>query len=123
MTGGKGNNGDGAGYDRLMGEKADYDGRGIYKRITNIQNYIDSTSISGTRCIKFTVGASSPSSFDVLSSSNCTSGSSLSRNVAVRVPTPVEGILQNVVGARARIGLTFYKTNEGGLVQGVCFRW
>ena len=38
-------------------------------------------------------------------------------NVAVRVPIPVEGVLQKVVGARARLGVTFYNVNEGGYVQ------
>ncbi len=41
--------------------------------------------------------------------------------VAVRVPDPVEGVLQRVVGTRARVGLTFYNVNNptphGGKVR------
>ena len=36
---------------------------------------------------------------------------------SVVVPAPVTGVLQDTVGARARVGLTFYNTNTGGFVQ------
>ena len=32
----------------------------------------------------------------------------------VTVPLPVEGVLQTVVGARARVGLTFFNADQGG---------
>ncbi len=122
MTGGKGSSGDGSGYDRLVGEKADCDSRGVYKQITDVENYVDDT-YTGTRCLRvITAGGScngsgsGTSSFDIASGSSCSSFGS-DYNVAARVPTPVDGVLQNVVGDRARIGLTFYNTNEGGYVQ------
>jgi len=122
MTGGKGSNGDGVGYDRLVGEKADCDGRGTYKQMTTVQNYVDDT-YSGTRCFQVQTaggscngnGSGTPS-FDISSSATCSSFAG-GYNVGVRVPIPVEGVLQRVVGANARIGLTFYNTNEGGYVQ------
>ena len=122
MTGGKGSNGDGVGYDRLVGEKADCDGRGTYKQMTTVQNYVDDT-YSGTRCFRVQTaggscngnGSGTPS-FDIASSSTCTTFGT-DYDVGVRVPIPVEGVLQRVVGANARIGLTFYNTDEGGYVQ------
>lgn len=116
MTGGKTATGESSGYSRLVGEIADDDSRGIYKRIGNIQNYVD-TSFSGTRCITFDTGSSGTSTFSIRSTSSCTSSSSGTYNVAVRVTAPVEGVLQNVIGTRARLGLTNYNTNEGGKVQ------
>jgi type IV pilus assembly protein PilY1 len=122
MTGGKGSNGDGSGFDRLVGEKADCDSRGTYKQTTNVENYVD-TAYSGTRCLRVETGGGSCNgsgsgtpSFDISSGASCSSFGS-DYNVGVRVPVPVEGVLQRVVGARARIGLTFYNTNEGGYVQ------
>ncbi|RJQ49877.1 MAG: hypothetical protein C4538_01375 [Nitrospiraceae bacterium] len=116
MTGGRTTSGEGSGYNRLIGEKADCDSRGTYKQIGNVQNYTDST-YSGTRCLRvITAGGScngsgsGTSSFDVASGSSCSSFGS-DYNVAARVPVPVEGVLQNVVGARARLGLSFYNQN------------
>ena len=49
-----------------------------------------------------------------------TSGSTVSTAVAsgikvtVKAPVPLEGVLQNVVGARARIGLMFYNSDSQG---------
>lgn len=120
MTGGAKATGEGTGYSRLRGENADYDGRGIYKQIANIENYAPST-FTGTRCITFSTGSSNPSSFSIRSTSSCTSTSAGSFNVAVRVADPVEGVLQKVVGTKARIGLTFYNVNaptpQGGKVR------
>ncbi|RJQ22240.1 MAG: hypothetical protein C4560_02660 [Nitrospiraceae bacterium] len=122
MTGGKTTSGEGSGYNRLVGEKSDCDSRGTYKQITDAENYVDS-SYTGTRCMRVISNGGScngsgsgTSSFDIASGSTCSSFGS-DYNVAVRVPTPVEGVLQNVVGDRARIGLTFYNTNEGGAVR------
>jgi len=123
MTGGKTESGEGSGYNRLTAENADCDSRGMYKSIANIQNYVDSTSFSGTRCVRVMTaggscngGGSGASAFDISSSGTCSSFGS-DYNVKVRVPVPVEGVLQNVIGTRARLGLTFYNTNEGGYVQ------
>jgi type IV pilus assembly protein PilY1 len=123
LTGGKTTSGEGSGYDRLVGEEADCDGRGKYRRIQNAGNY---TPWNGTR--KFYVNTnggscngsgSGTSSFQVRNSSTGGdgTGSDGSYNVAVRVPVPVEGVLQAVVGAKARVGVTFYNTNDGGYVQ------
>ncbi|MEK6672033.1 MAG: hypothetical protein AABY42_00970, partial [Nitrospirota bacterium] len=123
LTGGAKGTGEGSGYDRLTGVKADCDSRGIYKQITNIENYADN-SYTGTRCMRvITAGGScngsgsGTSSFDIDSGSSCSSFGS-DYNVAVRVPSPVEGLLQNVVGTKARIGLTFYNTNTSSSNQG-----
>lgn len=123
LTGGKTTTGEGAGYDRLVAEIADCDARGKYKTIGNADLY---TPWSGTR--KFYVdtaggacngSGSGTSSFEVRNDPGGGDGSGNvgSYNVAVRVPLPVEGVLQTVVGARARVGLTFYNVDEGGYVQ------
>jgi type IV pilus assembly protein PilY1 len=123
MTGGAKATGEGTGYSRLRGEKSDCDDRGIYKQITNIENYIPSTIGTGTHCIRNITaggscsgGGSGTASFDVASGSSCSSFGS-DYNVAVRVPDPVEGVLQKVVGTRARVGLTFYDVSTGGTVR------
>lgn len=59
MTGGKTESGEGASYNRLTAETADCDSRGMYKSIANIQNYVDGTLFSGTRCVRvMTAGGS-----------------------------------------------------------------
>jgi len=110
MTGGKLATGEGAGFDRLRGEPPDYSGRGIYKRMINSQFY---TPYGGTRTFTFGTGGTQ-ATFTV-------SGVGGSFNVAVRVPSPVEGVLQDVVGTRARVGLAFYNPNtpnpQGGSIR------
>lgn len=118
MTGGNAVGGEGTGWDKLRTEKADSAGRGIYKAITHAENYMGCSGCSGNMNFTFSTGSSNPSSFEAFSgnaSSGFTSRGTFS--VDVRVPAPVEGVLQRVVGARARIGLTFYRTYEGGYVQ------
>jgi type IV pilus assembly protein PilY1 len=126
LTGGKTTSGESSGYSRLIGEIADCDGRGTYKRIANIENYVPS-SYSGTRCVRvLTAGGScngsgsGTSAFDISSGGSCSSFGS-DYYVAVRVPAPVEGVLQSVVGTRARIGLSYYHVNastpQGGYVS------
>lgn len=127
MTGGKTTTGEGSGYDRLVGEVADCDARGKYKRVSNAANY---TPYSGTR--KFYVytagsscsgGGSGTSRFSVRNDSGGGDGTgdAATFNVAVRVPSPVEGVLQSVVGSRARLGLAFFNTpskgDDGSFVQ------
>ncbi len=106
---------------RLLGEIADYSGRGIYKSTVaaDTPNY---TEYTGNRTFTFNTAASGTSSFSV-------SGGGGTFNVdvivALTLPLPaqtasqiiVEGVLQRVVGAKARVGLTFYNNSEGGRVQ------
>lgn len=124
MTGGAAVGGEGTGWDKLRAEKADFSGRGIYKAVTNAENYMGCSGCSGNINITFSTGFSNPSSFTVYSG-NANSGFTNrgSFSVDVRVPAPVEGVLQRVVGAKARIGLTFYNppsqsnSGDGGYVQ------
>lgn len=113
LTGGKKGVGEGPGFDRIEGEIADCDSRGTIK--THSATLY--TPYSGNKT--FTVsnanagcggGGAGVSSFAV-------SGVSGSFNVRVVVPAPVQGVLQDVVGARARLGLTFYNVNTGGKVR------
>jgi len=96
---------------RLLGQIADYAGRGIYKQIANASDY---TPYSGSKTFTFSTGGSATSSFSV-------SGVSGTFSVDVVVPPPVEGVLQKVVGTRARVGLTFYNVNnptpQGGKIR------
>jgi len=113
LTGGAKATGEGTGYSKLRGEIADCDGRGRHKQITNAENY---TPYAGTQILTVdTLGRSSCDGGGSGTSSFSVSGNTF--NVAVRVPDPVEGVLQKVVGTRARIGLTFYNTNTGGNVR------
>ena len=127
MTGGKTTTGEGSGFDRLIGEKADCDSRGKYKKITNADLY---TPYSGTRKIYVYSanagcggGGTGTSSFGVRNDTGGGDGSGdeSTPNVAIRVPSPVEGVVQSVVGTRARLGLSFYRVNaptpQGGFVQ------
>ncbi|MDH5203778.1 MAG: hypothetical protein OEW69_11075, partial [Nitrospirota bacterium] len=121
MTGGTTTSGEGSGYNRLIGEVADCDSRGRFKSISSADLYMP---YSGTR--KFVVntlgrascdgGGSGTSSFTVRNATD--TGNEATFNVAVRVPVPVEGVLQSVVGARARLGLSFYRVNTGSSNQG-----
>lgn len=127
MTGGKTTTGEGSGFDRLNGEVADCDSRGKYKKITNADLY---TPYSGTRKLYVYSasagcggGGSGTSSFSIRNDTGGSDGTGNEGtwNVTVRVPSPVEGVVQSVVGTRARLGLSFYKTNaprpQGGFVQ------
>jgi len=109
MTGGRVVGGEGTGFDKLRGEQADGSVRGIYKSTVaaDTANYTQNT---GAKTYTFSTGAAAISTFTV-------SGGGGTFNVAVRVSTPVEGALQRVVGAKARVGLTFYNTDTGGHVQ------
>ncbi|OGW52284.1 MAG: hypothetical protein A2Y81_06945 [Nitrospirae bacterium RBG_13_43_8] len=112
MTGGRFTSGEGSGFNRLVGEKADETRRGIYKRIGTAENY---TPYTGTRKFVFSTGSSSPSTFTVRNAAD--TGNEATFNVYIKVPLPVEGVLQNVVGTRARLGLSFYQGSSGGYVQ------
>jgi type IV pilus assembly protein PilY1 len=122
LTGGKTSSGEGSGYDRLVSEIADCDSRGVYKTVNNPSDYTPYSSAA-----RFDVDSANSScggggtgtpEFDVRNS-----GGSLidSFKVQVKVPSPVEGALQRVVGTRARIGLSYYNRNattpHGGHVR------
>ena len=115
LTGGRKGTGEGPGFDRVEGEIADCDSRGTVKTF-NADNHtpfsgLRTFTVSDAGATSCTGGGGGPaSSFTI-------SGVSGSFNVRVVVPSPVQGVLQDVVGARARIGLTFYNTNEGGNVR------
>lgn len=112
LTGGAGSNGDGAGFDRLIGEA----GPTRYKRMTAVQNYVPTAVASGDRCI--TVGTSGSSAvFQIRATTSCTSAAGSNYNVAVRKALPIQGVLQEVA-TRVRYGLGLYTSDaEGGLVQ------
>lgn len=123
LTGGAKATGEGTGYSRLRGEIADCDSRGRYKRISNAELF---TPYSGARHFVVNTaggscngGGSGTSTFTVRNAAN--TGNEATFNVAVRVLDPVEGVLQRVVGTRARVGLTFYNDNiptpHGGRVR------
>ena len=103
---------------RLLATIADVTRRGIYKQIATAENYIDST-YSGTRCFIFNTAGSGTSSFTVRTG-NCSTGSAATFSVDISVPSAatvnIEGLLQNLVGTSARVGLTFYDGSEGGNV-------
>lgn len=122
MTGGKTTT-----SNRLVTTKADSTTvpgrRGIYKAVFNAQDYMGCTGCTGNINVTFDTGSSDPSSFTAYSGPGNPSSGWTNRgsfNLYVVTPTalvPVSGVLQNVVGTRARLGLTFYNTNEGGFVQ------
>lgn len=117
LTGGKTTSGEGSGFDRLVGEQADSAGRGIYKRIASADLYMP---YNGTRKVTFTTGAGT-SSFGVRNDPTGLDGTGADTfNVLVKVPSPVQGVLQDV-STRVRLGLAFYNTNtptpHGGRIQ------
>lgn len=107
---------------RLLGEIADSSGRGIYKSTISADtpNY---TEYTGAKTYTFNTAGSGTSSFSV-------SGGGGTFNVdvivALTLPLPaqtasqvkVEGVLQRAVGAKARIGLSFYRPNTSASTQG-----
>lgn len=111
---------------RLLGARPDATSRGVYKRITTIENYIDSSIGTGTQCISSDTGGATTATFDIHTSGTCTSavaagGSNINVDVNAALPNQtaaqvqVQGILQDV-GTRVRVGLTFYNTDTGGRV-------
>jgi len=127
MTGGKPSGG------VVTGEKPDASARGIYKRITRDEAllYVPNTYTSGNTdayfFFTFTFG-SGQATFNTTRGNNIngTSTTSIESGIPVNVvvPLPAEGVLQSVVGARARVGLMFYndpsKRNDGGHIpQGI----
>jgi len=111
MTGGKRAGGEGTGWDKVQGEKSDCDSRGIYMQIASSQNY---TQYSGTKSFTLNYQSGTCNGNGSGLSTFTVSGGGSTFNVQVVVPSPVTGVLQDVVGSRARIGLTFYNVDEGG---------
>ncbi|TFH33280.1 MAG: hypothetical protein E4G97_00940, partial [Deltaproteobacteria bacterium] len=118
---------------KIDGEPADADVRGLYKRITKAEALANTPfTTTGNKDVLFIFGTanSGTSKFDVYATQNTDTTNNTVTNsdkitsqvvnqsiaVNVTVPLPVTGVLQDVVGARARIGLMFYNTNEGGKV-------
>jgi type IV pilus assembly protein PilY1 len=118
---------------KIDGQPADDAVRGLYKRITKAEAlaYTPFTTTGNKDVIfVFDTGNSGTSKFDAYSSQNTDTTNNtyssadkitsqvVNQSIAVNVtvPLPVEGVLQTVVGARARVGLLFYNTNDGGKV-------
>lgn len=111
---------------RLLGARPDVASRGAYKRITTIENYIDSSIGTGTQCISSDTGGAGTATFDIHTAGTCTSavaagGSNIGVDVNAALPgqtaaqVQVQGVIQEV-GTRVRVGLTFYNTDTGGRV-------
>ncbi len=108
LTGGAGPSGGGPVTDFLRGEPPFVTLDGRYKRLTNSGPY---TPFSGSKDFTWTLGSGGgTASFSV-------SGGGGSYNVQVQVPTPVQGILQDVVAARARVGLSLFNNTEGAKIS------
>ena len=99
---------------KIDGQIADDPIRGLYKQITDAEATANTPYTQAVYFV-FNTGNSGTSKFDVVRVSN---GNNLDTNISVNVtvPLPVEGVLQTVVGARARVGLEFYNTNTGGKI-------
>jgi len=109
---------------RLKAELADCDGRGTVRRVPNAELYSDVTGSAQTRCFRVQTagrascdgGGNGTTAFDVSSDSTCASYGS-DYTVAVKTGATIEGVLQDVIGTKARIGLTFYNGSNGGDVR------
>jgi len=99
---------------KIDGEIPDDPVRGLYKQITAGEATANTPYTEAVYFV-FATGNSGTSNFDVKRVSN---GNNLATGIRVnvQVPLPVEGVLQSVVGARARVGLMFYNTNAGGKI-------
>lgn len=120
---------------KIDGEPADYGLRGLYKRVTKAEALANTPfTTTGNKDVLFifNTASSGTSKFDAYQTQDTdntnnvvASGDKITNQVVagqsiavnVTVPLPVEGVLQTVVLARARVGLMFYNTNEGGKIQ------
>jgi len=84
--------------DKLTGQMPDATSRGILKRHGNAN---DVSPFSGIKTFTFSATGSGTATFTV-------SGEPGSYSVQVRVPLPVEGVLQTVIREKARLGLAFF---------------
>ena len=115
MTGGKPSGG------VLTGETPDVISRGVYKRIT-AEEAARHTPYSEPLYFVFGAGSGQPTF--VVRRTSFSGANIATLTVNVVVPLPAEGVLQTVIGARARVGLMFYnppsKNNDGGHIpQGI----
>ncbi|MEW6214405.1 MAG: PilC/PilY family type IV pilus protein [Nitrospirota bacterium] len=117
LVGGKAVSRSGAGNPHdLIGEQADYGGRGYLKSVTTAENY---TPYSGTRCFRFNYGTSSMERFKVGTSGGiCPSNVSGSDVFDVKVHLSDEplGVIQRV-GDKVRWGLEFFNDEQGGRIN------
>ncbi len=102
----------------LLGEQADYSGRGYLKRITGAEDY---TPYTGERCFRFNRGSSSVSSFGVGPSDGDCSYSKLVTggyyyNVKIHLSDEPLGVLQQLQD-KVRWGLEFFNTTQGGRIK------
>ena len=102
---GKNGGTDGSGYDRLVGLGLDSTIRGAWKQVSEPGDYTPYSS-SNTRFQS--VVTSSYGQFIVQQNNGNGWGNVQTFGVKVRVPVGVEGVLQKVVGARARVGLATF---------------
>lgn len=111
---------------RLKAELADsttrgYGPGGYLRSVPNAGNYIP-TTLSPTnekRCFSFSSGVSGTSKFSVsTTTADCDAAAYTGSYTVAPKPTSsvIEGVLQSVVSDRARVGLMFYNTSEGGKV-------
>jgi len=118
---------------KIDGEIADADDIGIFRRVTKAEALANTpfTTVGNKDVIfVFNTGNSGTSKFDAYATQNTDTTNNTYSNadkitsqvanqsiaVNVTVPLPVEGVLQQTVGARARVGLMFYSTGDGGKV-------
>ncbi len=102
---------------KLTGEIADNVDRGIYKKYGNANEV---SPFPGNTLFTFRTANSGTSLFEVQDG-----GTTYTYTVAVEVPLPVAGVLQNVLEAKARPGLAFFNEPGAGdpLGKGGNVRW
>jgi type IV pilus assembly protein PilY1 len=126
LTGGRPNG------SRIDGEIADADDIGVFRRVTQAEALANTPfTTTGNRDVLFVfaTGNSGTSRFETYATQNTDTTNNISgltnitnqvanQSIAVNVtvPLPMEGVLQQTVGARARVGLMFYSTGDGGKV-------
>ncbi len=118
---------------KIDGEIADADNVGVFRRVTKAEALANTPfTTSGNKDVLFVfnTGNSGSSKFDAYATQNTDTNNNdysnsdkitsqvVNQSIAVNVtvPLPVEGVLQQTVGARARVGLMFYSTGDGGNV-------
>jgi len=102
----------------LLGEQADYTGRGYLKRITDAGDY---TPYGGERCFRFNHTSSSVSKFGVGPDGGSCSYSRLVTggyyfNVKIHLSDEPVGVLQRLQD-KVRWGLEFFNTSQGGYIK------
>jgi type IV pilus assembly protein PilY1 len=118
LTGGNAVGGEGTGFNKIRTIRQDATVRGLFKAVSNAEQYIDCSAWSCTAntnaSFTFNPGSSDPSQFYFSRGAGSVWTDSITYSVDIVVPTPVEGVLQDVIGTKARIGITFYNGPSGG---------